>query len=334
MAKASIQEFSPAAASNTDIAGINVNTGWSPANVGPAFRTLMSFLADFAVPQSIAMTATAIALTAAQASCLALTFTGSPGGTTTVTLPANGTFGTVHNNAADGSSVVFTTGSGSTITLSAGQSTQYQCDGTNVTGVAYDVVGGGRDFYGATVPYGYILSYGQAISRTTYAALFAVIGTIFGAGDGSTTFNLPDKRGRASFGADNMGGTAANRITSASGMSIGQLGNAGGNELAQAPTITTTLGGSITASTSSTDAGHNHAAPGGVQFVISSGLTINAPSGIGMQLATDTADSYANIISTTTVNNSLTASSTTNLAGASQNIPPALVCNYIIYSGV
>ncbi len=53
-----------------------------------------------------------------------------------------------------------------------------------------------------TAPGGWLLCQGQAVSRTTYAALFAVIGTIFGAGDGSTTFNLPDGRGRSPQGAD------------------------------------------------------------------------------------------------------------------------------------
>lgn len=48
----------------------------------------------------------------------------------------------------------------------------------------------------ATVPAGYLLEDGSAVSRTTYADLFAVIGTTFGAGNGSTTFNLPDSRGR------------------------------------------------------------------------------------------------------------------------------------------
>lgn len=48
----------------------------------------------------------------------------------------------------------------------------------------------------STVPSGYLLENGAAVSRSTYAALFAVIGTTFGAGDGSTTFNLPDSRGR------------------------------------------------------------------------------------------------------------------------------------------
>lgn len=56
-------------------------------------------------------------------------------------------------------------------------------------------------FGGATAPAGWLLCQGQAISRTTYAALFAVIGTAYGAGDGSTTFNLPDPREAALVGA-------------------------------------------------------------------------------------------------------------------------------------
>jgi microcystin-dependent protein len=51
-----------------------------------------------------------------------------------------------------------------------------------------------------SVPDGYLLCNGSAISRTTYASLFAVIGTIFGAGNGSTTFNLPDLRGKFTRG--------------------------------------------------------------------------------------------------------------------------------------
>lgn len=51
-----------------------------------------------------------------------------------------------------------------------------------------------------TPPTGWFLCDGSAVSRTTYAALFAVIGTTFGAGDGSTTFNLPNLKGRFSIG--------------------------------------------------------------------------------------------------------------------------------------
>lgn len=74
-----------------------------------------------------------------------------------------------------------------------------------------------QDFAGSTAPDGWLLCYGQAVSRTTYADLFTVISTAFGVGDGSTTFNLPDMRGRVSAGQDDMGGTSANRLTGASG---------------------------------------------------------------------------------------------------------------------
>ncbi|MBR2008287.1 MAG: tail fiber protein [Alistipes sp.] len=53
-----------------------------------------------------------------------------------------------------------------------------------------------KPFAGTTIPDGYLLCDGSAVSRTTYAALFAVIGTTYGTGDGSTTFNLPDCRNR------------------------------------------------------------------------------------------------------------------------------------------
>lgn len=76
----------------------------------------------------------------------------------------------------------------------------------------------------ATAPSGWLLCYGQAVSRTTYSVLFAVIGTTFGVGDGSTTFNLPDLRGRMLVGLDNMGGSAANRVAAAT--SIGQAAGA------------------------------------------------------------------------------------------------------------
>lgn len=55
-------------------------------------------------------------------------------------------------------------------------------------------------FGGSTAPEGWLLCQGQAISRTDYADLFAVIGTNFGAGDGSTTFNLPDMKGKVLAG--------------------------------------------------------------------------------------------------------------------------------------
>lgn len=69
-------------------------------------------------------------------------------------------------------------------------------------------------FSGTTLPFGYLYPFGQLVSRITYAALFAAIGTTYGAGDGSTTFQLPDTRGRVIAAADNLGGTPANVLGS------------------------------------------------------------------------------------------------------------------------
>lgn len=57
-------------------------------------------------------------------------------------------------------------------------------------------------FAGATAPGGWLLCDGAAVSRTSYSALFAVIGTTYGSGDGSTTFNLPNLKGRIPIGLD------------------------------------------------------------------------------------------------------------------------------------
>jgi microcystin-dependent protein len=80
--------------------------------------------------------------------------------------------------------------------------------------------------YSGTAPAGWLLCSGQAVSRTSFVDLFNVIGTTFGAGDGSTTFNVPDLRGRVIAALDNLGGTSANRITAAWADSMGGTGGA------------------------------------------------------------------------------------------------------------
>lgn len=95
-------------------------------------------------------------------------------------------------------------------------------------------VGAMLDYWGTSPPDGWLFAAGQEISRTEYAELFAVIGTVGGAGNGSTTFNIPDCRGRVVAGKDNMGGTAAGRMTIP--ISGTTLGAAGGN---QTTTLTT-----------------------------------------------------------------------------------------------
>jgi microcystin-dependent protein len=90
----------------------------------------------------------------------------------------------------------------------------------------------GMDYWDTIAPGSqYILPAGQAISRTVYARAFARWGTTYGPGDGSTTFNVPDKRGRGSVTLDSLGGTAAGRVTAAgSGISGTTAGATGGSE--------------------------------------------------------------------------------------------------------
>lgn len=77
-------------------------------------------------------------------------------------------------------------------------------------------------------PGGWLLCYGQNVSRTTYPDLFARLDTNFGAGDGSTTFGIPDLRGRVPAGRDNMGGVNAGRLNNI--LSSATLGATGGNQ--------------------------------------------------------------------------------------------------------
>lgn len=101
-------------------------------------------------------------------------------------------------------------------------------DTANAAGVPIGTI---VDYGGSSAPTGYLLCFGQNVSRTTYADLFAAIGTNYGSGDGSTTFTLPDFRGRVGGGKDDMGGTAANRLTTAgSGVNGLALGASGGSE--------------------------------------------------------------------------------------------------------
>lgn len=65
---------------------------------------------------------------------------------------------------------------------------------------------------GTTAPTGWLMCNGAAVSRTTYSALFGIIGTAYGVGDGSTTFNVPELRGEFLRGNDNGRGVDTSRV--------------------------------------------------------------------------------------------------------------------------
>lgn len=152
-------------------------------------------------------------------------------------------------------------------------------------------------YAGATAPDGWLLCNGSAISRTTYAALFEAISTAHGTGDGSTTFNLPDYRGRFLRGRD--GGAArdpnvATRTASGTGGNTGDnVGSIEGqatnkNGLAVSGGTASRTGNvsggtaSLTGTTTFSSSSHQHDAPLGV----SDQVYISAKYGLGGNNAT------------------------------------------------
>lgn len=176
-------------------------------------------------------------------------------------------------------------------------------------------------YAGSTEPTGFLFCYGQAVSRTTYAILFAAISTTYGIGDGSTTFNLPDIRGRFAAGQDDMGGSSANRLTGlTNGVDGDVLGGTGGLEsttivTANLPPYTPT--GTIGSDT----------------------LTMPTRS---ITSTTGTVPTITNAANQTTGNQDIistfSGSATSTFTGAAQggvstamnNVPPTIILNYII----
>ena len=211
--------------------------------------------------------------------------------------------------------------------IAAGVAAQMIFDGTNFQLINPQVPptsntpGDLKPIASNTAPTGWDLCIGKTYSRVTNAALFASIGTLWGAGDGATTFLGPDFRGRGLFGADAMGGTAANRLTSASlgsGVSA-TVGVTGGNE--------NTQGHNHTATNTITDPGHPH--PNTQANNITTGTSDSGP--LSTTSATGTTQN-GNIQSATTGISVATTISTYG-SGNSQNLPPAAVINWVMYVG-
>jgi len=185
-------------------------------------------------------------------------------------------------------------------------------------GNPYNVpLGAGMDYWGPTTPNSaFAFPTGQAISRTTYANLFSLIGTTYGIGDGSSTFNLPDKTGRISA----MKEAAALRLTTSGfGGNSTTLGAVGGGETYQ-------LG--VTQ------------IPANIPVSVSG--TINVTSTVGNILASNgPADNWSSIAGATSFNNqfktAITSTGSNSMTGtasgsgvAHPNVQPTIICNYIV----
>lgn len=293
-----------------------------------------------------------------------------------------------HSHAATG--ISDSTAAGRALLTAADVAAQLAALG--ITG-AVPTYGEMRPTAAITAPSLWLLCYGQAVSRTTYASLFAAVtisqtgtrtnaspvvtglsdtanmragmpvsgtgipssttiltvdsGTQItlsqnasssgsntvvvaphGVGDGSTTFNIPDLRGRAIAGRDDMGGSAASRLTSTT-VTGTQLGNTGG---AQTHTLVT---GELAAHThaagtlaTASDGAHTHTITGWIG-TNSAPISLNATSGI--QGATQNPTTSSNGAHTHTMSGS-TASAGSGTAH--NNVQPTIVENYIIFAGV
>ena len=142
------------------------------------------------------------------------------------------------------------------------EATKYDFNGSNLTGIEGTATGTILPWSAASLPSGFLECNGTAVSRSTYSALFAIVGTTYGAGDGSSTFNLPDL-------ADNV------PVGKSPGKALASTG--GANTVAV--TATGNVGGSTANATLTTAqlASHSHPVPGVLQTT--GGGFINMGSG-------------------------------------------------------
>ncbi|MGA7805598.1 phage tail protein [Bradyrhizobium sp.] len=176
-------------------------------------------------------------------------------------------------------------------------------------------LGAGLDYWGATTPSSaFAFPAGQAISRTVYSSLYTLVGNAYGAGDGTTTFNLPDCRGRVSVPADNLGGSQAGRVNSVLGNALGSAGGEQLHTLSSAEMPSHNHGVN--------DPGHSHqqeaAAPG-----TGNNYQTWASAGSGATAATATWPNTANAGTGISIQNA-------GGGGAHNNVQPSIVCNYIM----
>lgn len=174
-------------------------------------------------------------------------------------------------------------------------------------------------FAGSSVPSGWLICDGSAVSRATFSDLFSTISTTYGIGDGSTTFNVPDLRGRNALGLDNMGGVSADRVTDAQADVLG--GTLGAEtDTGSGVTIANTTGGH--ALTINEMPAHDH----DYDDDLSSGDAGAPNSGTGQATTATTTSTGGGAAH----DHSIPVLSTTVTMTTGANVAPQLSMNYII----
>jgi microcystin-dependent protein len=185
-------------------------------------------------------------------------------------------------------------------------------------------------FAGPTAPEGWLLCFGQEIAIASFPDLYAVLGTVYGSltngsgGAGSTHFRVPDMRGRAVAGEDDMGGTAANRLTTAgSGINGIALGATGGSQ-------THTLTSAQMPSHTHTQDAHGHVISSN-SFAGDLQIVVGPRGGDGAFYSLNDSGSDANVAAAVIYARNTTATNqNTGGGGAHTNTQPTIILNYII----
>lgn len=217
-------------------------------------------------------------------------------------------------------------------------------------------------YAGASAPTGWLLCDGSAVSRADYGNLFSAIGTAYGSGDGTTTFNVPDLRGRTAVGKNagtfaTLGATGGAETVTLTGAQSGVPAHShaavssSGSSGAHSHGVSVGTGGSHShaATTSVGSHGHNYvypnwttgtAANGGGTAVVTSmsaptsttasatpsgSTTITSAGDHSHSGGTDSAGGHTHSVST-----SVSANAAATAAEAHSNLAPYAVVNYII----
>lgn len=182
---------------NLELQGTGDNSGtWGGVLNANALDIVDQAMGDV---QTFSLSNVNVTVSTAQSQKNCYKLTGTLTGNVTITWPAGigRTYFIINNTTGNFTVTLASGGGGTTTTIQQGANGFIVLDGTNCigqtdTGVPVSAV---MAFAGSTVPNNWLECAGQAISRSTYSVLYAIIGTTYGPGDGTTTFNLPDLRG-------------------------------------------------------------------------------------------------------------------------------------------